>query len=205
MKKILAITLFIFLSFAVMVGAQSVTYDYAFTYNDTRVAFFDYYDANSVKYETRAGIPLGMTDPNDVIDYLSTPQMLELILVNIRHTEYPNLPVMDTAAEMFDPNNWCDISLICDPNGWMSDPNWVYDPNTNNAYLWCQDDDNWYKNPNDYGDPNFYLYYVAYPNNFNPNYNQAITIIDNEAALAGATKTVLKQMLKVLVKGMVFD
>ena len=169
MKKIAAVSLFILLGFAVMVGAQSVTYDYAFTYNDTRVAFFDYYDPNNTKYETRAGIPLDMSDPNEVEAYLSTPAMLELILVNIRHTEYPNLPVRDMVEQMFDPNNWRD-----DPN----------DP---------------------IGDPNFYLYYVAYPTNFNPNYNQAVTIIENETGIGNPLKVVLKQMLKVLVKSLVFE
>ena len=123
MKKIAAVTLFILLAFAVSVGAQSVTYDYAFTYYDTRVAFIDYYDANSTKYETRAAIPIGMSDPNEIEAYLETPDMLELILVNIRHMEYPNLPVMATVAEMFDPNNWCDMPP-CDPNDLPGDPNY---------------------------------------------------------------------------------
>ena len=173
MKKIIMVALCVLFGFVAMVHAQSVEYDYAFTYIDTRVAFIDYYDPNGTKYETRVGIPITMTDPNDVIDYLSTPQMLELILVNIRHTEYPNLPVMDTAAEMFDPNNWCDMPP-CDPNELP-------------------------------GDPNYYLQYVEYPNNYNPNYIQAIDAIDADGSISAGMKTLMKKMVKVLVKGMVFD
>ena len=205
MKRIITIALCVLFGIVGMAHAQSVEYDYAFTYIDTRVAFVNYYDANSTKYETRVGIPLDMTDPNDVIDYLSTPTMLELILVNIRHAEYPNLPVMDTWAQMLDPNNWTDISFICDPNGWMSDPNWVFDPNTNNSYLWCQNEDNWYKDPNSYGDPNFYLQYVEYPANYNPNYTQTIAAIDADESISPLIKTLWKKQIKLDIKWIVFE
>ena len=173
MKRIITIALCVLFGFVGMAHAQSVEYDYAFTYNDTRVAFVDFYDANNTKYETRVGIPVTMTDPNDVIDYLSTPEMLELILVNIRHAEYPNLPVMATAAEMFDPNNWCDMPP-CDPNELP-------------------------------GDPNYYLQYCEYPNNFNPNYNQAIAAIDADDSISPTIKALWKKQIKLDIKWMTFD